>query len=112
MLPRGFKAPDGSIHRIGRMRMATVKDEIAPLTDARVQHNEAYLALMLLSRVITRLGDYQQVSPEMLENFFAADIIYLQDLYGYINGLDAPSAFRVDCPNCGHTFDVEVPGEG
>lgn len=109
-LPRGYLDPNGVLHKQGRMRLATVMDEIAPLSDARVQHNEAYLALILLSGVITQLGSYTQVTPRMLEDFFAADIIFLQDFYSLINGLDAPSVFTVACPNCNHTFRVEMPG--
>lgn len=112
-LPRGYLDPEGTVHKQGKMRLATVMDEIAPLGDARVQHNEAYLALILLSRVITELGGYAQVTPAMLEGFFASDIIYLQEFYTFINGLNAPSAFTVACPNCNHTFRVEMPsGEG
>lgn len=108
-LPRGYLDPEGNVHKQGKMRLATVMDEIAPLSDARVHQNEAYLALILLSGVIVELGSYTQVSPAMLEGFFASDIIYLQEFYTFINGLNAPSAFTVTCPNCSHTFRVEMP---
>ncbi len=109
-LPRGYLDSDGNLHKQGQMRLATVLDEISPLSDARVRQNEAYLSLILLSRVITQLGNFVHISPDMLEGFFAADIIYLQDFYSMINGLNVPNTFSIGCPNCHHVFAVEMPG--
>ena len=90
------------------MRMATAMDEITPLRDPRVRNNEAYLVVILLSQVITRLGTLPEVGPDIVEKLFAADIVYLQDLYRQINDVDVHNVTTV-CPECGHEFDVEVP---
>lgn len=85
-LPRGYLAPDGSIHRRGVMRLATARDEIEPLRDPRVQSvDDPYLTVIVLSRVITELGTLNSVTPREIENLFAADLAYLQDLYGVVN---------------------------
>src|SRR5579871_2962535 len=88
VLPKGFLDEQGSLHREGTMRLATAIDEIAPLRDPRVRTNEAYLVVILLSQVITRLGSYTKVTPQMVEKFFATDLAYLQDLYQRINEVD------------------------
>ena len=86
-LPKGYKVDiDGNLHRRGVMRLASrEKDEIAPAEDPRVQRNQAYLVIILLARVITRLGDLKDVNPGVIENLFSADLAYLQDLYRRIN---------------------------
>ncbi|HLU10025.1 MAG TPA: phage tail assembly protein [Oceanobacillus sp.] len=108
VLPKGYVDAHGTVHREGRMRLATAMDEIAPLRDPRVRANEAYLVVILLSQVITRLGTLPKVTPEMIEGFFAADLAYLQDFYRQINEVDGQQ-IRVVCPNCGHEFEEEVP---
>ncbi|MCC6567005.1 MAG: phage tail assembly protein [Chloroflexi bacterium] len=107
-LPKGYQDEAGQMHRDGAMRLATAMDEIAPLRDPRVRDNEAYLVIILLSQVITRLGPYTRVTPAMVERFFAADVTYLQDLYRQINDVDG-QMIEAACPNCGHEFEVEVP---
>jgi len=87
-LPKGYLDPDGNLHRKGVMRLATAIDEIAPLRDPRVKSNPAYATIIILSRVITRLGALSELSPMAVENFFAQDVSYLQDFYRRINGLD------------------------
>lgn len=85
-LPRGFLAADGSVHRRGVMRLATARDEIEPLRDPRVQGaDDPFLTIIVLSRVITELGTLQAVTPREIENLFAADLAFLQDLYGIVN---------------------------
>lgn len=101
-LPMGYLDREGTLHRDGVMRLATAADEILPLRDPRVQKNQAYLTVILLSRVITRLGTLDTVTPQVVEGMFAADVNYLQQLYNTMNRLDeAPS---VTCPRCEHTF--------
>jgi hypothetical protein len=87
-LPLGYVDQDGELHRDGTMRLATAADEILPLKDPRVRSNEAYLIVILLSRVIERLGSLPQVTPKVVEGLFAADLAYLQDLYNRINRVD------------------------
>jgi len=88
ILPRGYVAPDGSLHRKGRMRLATAMDEIAPLRDPRVKANQAYLVIILLARVVTQLGDVEVIETGVIENLFSADLAFLQDFYRKINELD------------------------
>ena len=85
-LPRGFVDGDGVLHKEGTMRLATAADEILPLKDPRVKGNPAYLAIVVLSRVITRLGAVSDVNTKVVEGLFAADLNYLQALYEGFNG--------------------------
>lgn len=94
-LPKGYVDGDGTLHRQGLMRLATARDEIEPLRDPRVADNEAYLTVILLSRVVTQLGSVTQVTPKTIEGLFAADLAYLQDLYGAINFEDPESMAAV-----------------
>jgi hypothetical protein len=84
-LPLGYVDEDGTLHREGTMRLATAADEIHPLRDPRVQQNEAYLIVIILSRVITSLGSVGQVTPKVVEGFYAADLAFLQELYNSVN---------------------------
>lgn len=111
VLPRGYVTADGQVHRAGLMRLATAMDELAPLRDPRVRNNEAYLVILLLAQVITQLGNLQRITPTMIEQFFAADIAYLQDLYRRINDVDIPTVQCI-CPNCAYEFEVEIPLPG
>jgi len=88
-LPKGYVDDDGTLHRKGVMRLATARDEIEPLRDPRVAQNEAYLTVLVLSRVVTELGTVGQVTPRTIEGLFAADLAYLQDFYGVVNFGDA-----------------------
>src|SRR5437868_9390025 len=96
-LPFGFADDEGNLHREGVMRLATAADEILPLKDPRVQTNEAYLVVILLSRVVTRLGSLGQVTPKTIENLFAGDLAFLQDFYNRINRGGKPELSAV-CP--------------
>lgn len=84
-LPKGYLDGDGELHREGVMRLATARDEIEPLRDPRVRENDAYLTIIVLSRVITTLGAITQVTPRTVEQLFASDLSYLQDLYRIVN---------------------------
>src|SRR5215510_7813684 len=84
-LPRGFPDEQGNLHRDGVMRLATAADEILPLREASVQKNPAYLTVIPLSRVVTRLGGMEMITPATVERMFAADVAYLQELYNEIN---------------------------
>ena len=91
-LPKGYVDEAGALHRRGTMRLATAADEILPLRDPRVQQNEAYLAVIVLSRVITRLGTLPDVHTGVVEGLFASDLAYLQRLYEKLNGDDDEEA--------------------
>lgn len=109
-LPMGYLDKDGTLHRDGVMRLATAADEILPMRDPRVQKNPAYLAVILLSRVVTRIGPIHPVTPNVIEGLFAADLAHLQALYNEVNRVDERST--VVCPQCQHAFALEdaLPG--
>ena len=107
-LPRGYVDKDtGVVHREGIMRLATARDEIVPLQDYRVQANRAYLVIVLLSRVITKLGSLEFVGIETIENLFSTDLAYLQEFYRRINEEGSPQ-LHIGCPSCGNEFDVDM----
>jgi hypothetical protein len=106
-LPKGYVDADGTVHREGVMRLATARDEIEPLRDAGVRQNEAYLAVLLLSRVVTRLGTITSVTPDLVERLYAADFDHLQRLYERINA-DGESVGSVTCPECARRFEVDL----
>jgi hypothetical protein len=110
-LPRGYVDKEGNLHRQGVMRLATAADEIFPMRDPRVQNLPAYLIVLLLSRVVTRLGKLTQINPGVIEGLFAEDLTYLQNLYNRINGL-ATQQITQRCSHCGHAFETEVPSPG
>jgi hypothetical protein len=111
VLPRGYVDDDGNVHREGRMRLATARDEILPQRDPRVRENEAYLTVILLSRVVTRLGSITQVTPATIESLFASDLAFLQDLYRRVNS-EGTTHVAITCPSCKHEFAVDVAGGG
>jgi len=110
-LPLGYADPDGNLHREGTMRLATAFDEIAPLKDPRVQSNPAYLLVILLSRVVTKLGTVPQLNPKLIESLYAADLAFLQDLYGRINS-HGHNRVRALCPHCEQPFELELDSLG
>ena len=105
VLPRGYVDSEGTVHRHGVMRLANAKDEIIPLNDLRVQRNRAYLIIVLLARVITRLGTIEEVTSAHVENLFAGDLRFLEEMYNRINEDEA--LVQVGCPECGHRFERE-----
>jgi hypothetical protein len=106
-LPRGYVDGAGEVHRTGCMRLATALDEIEAVGDPRVQANEAYLPVILLSRVVTRLGQLPAITPQIIEGLFAADLAYLEDLYQRLN---SPGAIMLGavCPRCSTQFQLQV----
>ena len=105
-LPKGYVDKNGDIHKRGTMRLATAADEILPMRDPRVQQNAGYLTIILLSRVITRLGTLSSINTHVIEGLFTMDLAYLQDLYQRINMSDMPT-YKVVCPHCNK--QIEVP---
>lgn len=110
-LPRGYVDKDGNLHKKGVMRLATAMDEIAPLRDLRVRANDAYLVIILLSRVIVQLGTLDRVTPRVVENLFAADLAYLQAFYRRINE-EGITTVTVTCPECQTEFEVDLADLG
>ncbi len=106
-LPRGYIDEKGEIHKKGVMRLATAADEITPLKDVRVQQNPGYLTIILLSRVIKKIGNIENPSTKVIENLFTADLAFLQDMYQKIN---SPDEYRIKtvCPKCNEIIDVPI----
>lgn len=107
-LPHGYVDAKGTIHRKGTMRLATARDELSPLIDQRVRENPAYLGVVLLSLVVTRLGTVPEIHAGVVEGLFASDLAYLQAFYRRINGLEGGGG-TVACPSCGTAVDVLEP---
>jgi hypothetical protein len=106
-LPRGYVDSTNELHREGRMRLATALDEIDSLQDPRVQANNTYLTVILLSRVITRLGSLPAITPQVIERLFASDLAFLEDLYQRLNGAQAITLGAI-CPHCSQQFQIQV----
>lgn len=106
-LPRGYVDDTGMVHKTGTMRLANAADEILPLRDPRVQQNPGYLTVILLARVITKLGSLPAVDTKTIEKLFTMDLSYLQDLYERINTMEMP-VYKGVCPHCGKELDIPV----
>ena len=109
VLPRGYVDSSGMVHRHGVMRLATARDELVSQRDDRVRENPNYLAVVLISRVVSNIGAIEDVHAGVIENLFASDLAFLQDLYRRINQ-DGHTHARVACPNCSNEFAVDVAG--
>ncbi|MER6529835.1 hypothetical protein [Streptomyces sp. NPDC001508] len=110
-LPRGYVDGSGTVHRAGVMRLATARDELIPLRDDRVRENSAYLSVVLISRVLVRLGSIEDVHPGIIEDLFASDLAFLQDFYRRINA-EGHTRAAVTCPSCQESFAVDLSGGG
>ncbi|MFD5825214.1 hypothetical protein [Lentzea sp. NPDC060358] len=108
-LPRGYVDDAGVLHRSGVMRLATARDELVPLRDDRVRENAAYLTVVLLGRVVVRIGSVTDVHAGVIEDLFASDLAFLQDMYRRINS-EGHTRAPVACPSCGHGFEVDIAG--
>ena len=107
-LPRGYVDESGTVHRDGVMRLATARDEILPLQDYRVQSNRAYLVIVLLSRVILKIGEESHINVDVIENLFSTDLAYLQEFYRKINEEGGTPKHHIACPKCQHEMDVDM----
>lgn len=110
-LPLGYLDEEGTLHRDGTMRLATAADEILPFKDPRVQSNQAYLIVILLSRVITRLGSVGHINPKVIEALYAADLAYLQEFYNRVNR-NGKASVPATCPKCEHQYELELAAGG
>lgn len=106
-LPRGYVDGSGTLHREGAMRLATARDEIEAVREPEVRQNEAYLTVLLLSRVVTRVGEVSDITPQLIEELYAADFDHLQRLYERLN-TDGEAVGTVTCPSCSHPFEVDL----
>ncbi|MCG9968452.1 phage tail assembly protein [Pelotomaculum terephthalicicum JT] len=110
-LPKGYVDEHGDLHKRGVMRLATAADEILPMRDSRVQSNPGYLTIILLARVITKLGDLKAIDTKVIEKLFTADFAYLQDFYQRVNESES-ARFKTVCPKCQHEFEAEINFSG
>jgi hypothetical protein len=110
-LPRGYIDPSGTVHREGVMRLATARDELVPLRDDRVRENSAFLTVVLLARVVTRIGAIQDIHVGIIEDLFATDLAFLQDMYRRVNQ-EGHTRASVRCPSCEHDFAVDIAAGG
>jgi hypothetical protein len=110
-LPLGYVDGSGNLHKSGTMRLATAADEILPLRDPRVSANQAYLVVILLSRVVTRLGTLPEgsINPGLIEQLFSADLAYLQDFYRNVNE-NGHTRVAATCPSCATRFELDLEG--
>jgi hypothetical protein len=106
-LPRGYVDESGQVHQQGRMRLATAVDEIEAYEHPGVQQKESYLPVLLLGRVVTRLGTLAEVTPRVIAGLFASDLAYLQDMYLRLNSSD-PIMVGAICPHCNNEFQLQV----
>lgn len=106
-LPRGYVDAAGEVHRHGRMRLATAHDEVDVMADARVQANETFLPILLLSRVVVELGTLMAVTPQTIAGLFASDLLHLQDLYLRLNSAENVFVGAI-CPHCSRHFRLQV----
>lgn len=104
-LPKGYVDKEGTLHTKGVMRLATAADEILPMRDPRVQQNPGYLTIILLSRVVERLGSLEMINTNVIEGLYTADLAYLQEIYERINQMDQAN-FKVTCPHCNESHEV------
>jgi hypothetical protein len=111
VLPRGYVDAQGNVHREGTMRLATARDELLPLMDPKVRENEAFLSLVLLARVVTRIGSLPSVDDQVIGGLWATDLAFLQDMYRRIN-TEGHTLAEVTCPGCSTSFTVDVAGGG
>lgn len=89
-LPKGYVDAEGTLHREGRMRLATAGDELSALRDPRVKEDETMLNAVLLSKVVVSLGTLPAITPEIIQGLLICDMEYLQNLYDTINRADKP----------------------
>jgi hypothetical protein len=106
-LPRGYVDITGQVHHEGSMRLATALDEIEAVQHPRVLANEAYLPVVLLSRVIPRLGSLPAVTPMVVEQLYVADLAYLEDRYLRLNSYEKVDV-DATCPHCDKSFQLQI----
>ena len=106
-LPGGYIDNRGQIHRDGKMRLATAADEIEAARDPRVLSNPEYMSVVLLSKVITKLGELEMITPKIIEGLFVRDMDFLKNMYQTINDVGEP-VMHIPCPHCGEEFESKI----
>lgn len=111
-LPKGYFDDSGVLHRRGVMRLATAADEILPLRDPRVQSNPAYLTIIILARVVVKLGSLPAIDTHLIEGLFAADLEYLRRLYEEVNAAEEPDGLPSTAPLVSERLQANGGGAG
>jgi hypothetical protein len=116
-LPYGFTDDAGNLHREGVMRLATTLDEVSLYNDPRSGQNQAYFGIILIARVLVRLGGFSPVPVALIERLYAADFAFLEDLYLQLNTGTGRTGFgggtiETECPNCAAHFLIDLGGDG
>ena len=109
-LPCGLVDDEGSLHRDGMMRLSTALDEMEAMRDPRVRANDAYLSILLLSRVLIRVGDIEPVDTSTVERLFSADFVYLQEMFVRLNDVGS-NIVETECPTCGSHFEIDLAAQ-
>jgi hypothetical protein len=63
--------------------------------------------VLLLARTVTKIGEFTEITPELIEGLYAADFDHLQRLYERIN-TDGEAVGVVACPSCAQQFEVDL----
>ena len=106
-LPIGYEDDRGVFHRRGKMRLATALDEIEINNSPQSKLKTRYRDCLLFSRVLESLGTLTEITPEVIENLYEADFIYLQMLYNKLNS-DYNEHVITKCPHCGHVNSTDL----
>src|SRR5215211_1445870 len=109
-LPCGLVDDQGTLHRNGVMRLSTALDEMEAMRDPRVRANNAYLSILLLSRVLMRIGDIAPVDANTVECLFSADFVYLQEMFVRLNDVGS-NVVETECPTCGSHFAIDLAAQ-
>ena len=67
--------------------------------------------MILLARVVTKLGSLEHINPKTIEGLYAGDLAYLQDMYQRIN-THGQDRVHTRCPHCEKSFAVELATAG
>ena len=111
ILPRGLVDAKGQNHRQGSMRLATARDELERSRNRQAQDNPIWSDLVILARVITRLGEFTQLTPEQLAELFSADLAFLRELFNRLNRQDH-AQIDMQCPHCQIEIGVDLALSG
>lgn len=106
-LPKGLVDSAGQVHKKGKMRLATARDEISATRDPRVLTNPSYLTIVVLSQVITQIEGIEAITANLIEGLFTADLAFLQDMYQKINDVEPPK-MKMVCPHCGEMVEAPI----
>jgi hypothetical protein len=104
VLPKGLIDKDNTRQKTkGTMRLIKVKDLLQIHQDARVKETEAYFYIVLLARVITKLGNEKMVNTKIIESLCPEDFAFLVDFLNEINHKVLKS-IPIECSACKNKY--------